>query len=417
MEEASIEPESPAPSVPRLDIDPFDAGFLANPYAYHEAMREAGPVIWLDRYGIYAAARHAEVASALNDWENFVSGRGVGLSDFALEEPWRPPSLLLETDPPVHDRTRRIMAEVVSLSKLKALAPVWRAEAESLIDSLVERRRFDAVSDLAEAFPLRIFPKAVGLPQGGEEHLLTYAAATFNAFGPRNAIFHASNDAAKDAIIWVNEACRRENLTADGWGMDVYKAADAGRCTEDEAHRLVRSLLSAGLDTTVNGIGNMVHAFARNPDQWDLLQQTPTLKKKAFEESLRWDSTVQTFFRTTQRAVDLGGVSLPADAKILLFLAAANRDPRRWSVPEAFDINRTASGHVGFGFGIHQCLGQMVARLEAEVVLEAMLPRIEQIRLDGEPVRRLNNTLRAFQSMPVEVSAVGNGSGERSQAQ
>jgi cytochrome P450 len=305
------------------------------------------------------------------------------------------------------------MAEVVSLAKLKTLAPLWRAEAELMVDDLANQGRFDAVSQLGESFPLRIFPQAVGLQEGGKTNLLNYAAATFNAFGPRNAIFQASNDAAKEAIDWVNEACRRENLAKDGWGMEVYKAADAGRCTTDEAHRLVRSLLSAGLDTTVNGIGNMVYAFATNPGQWDLLRQTRTLKKKAFEESLRWESTVQTFFRTTQNAVELGGINLPANAKVLLFLAAANRDPRRWKNPEKFDIDRTTSGHVGFGFGIHQCLGQMVARLEAEVVLDAMLSRVEQIRLDGKPVRRLNNTLRAFQSMPVEVVPVSRGTRER----
>lgn len=398
---------APEPGVPCLDIDPFSPDFLADPYTYHAQLRDAGPVVWLSRYGIYAAARHAEVAGALNDWRNFVSGRGVGLSDFAMEEPWRPPSLLLETDPPVHDRTRRVMANVVSLPKLKALAPLWREEAASLIDALVKGERFDAVTELAEGFPLRVFPRAVGLATEGTGHLLAYAAATFNAFGPRNSIFQESEAAAREAIVWVGEACRRENLVPDGWGMDVYKAADAGACTQDEAHRLVRSLLSAGLDTTVNGIGNMVHALAKHPTQWDLLRHTPTLRKKAFEESLRWDSTVQTFFRTTNTNVRLGDVILPAHAKILLFLAAANRDPRRWNEPEIFDITRTASGHVGFGFGIHQCLGQMVARLEAEVVLEAMLARVERLRMTGAPVRRLNNTLRAFASMPVEVCATG----------
>ena len=151
----------------------------------------------------------------------------------------------------------------------------------------------------------------------------------------------------------------------------------------------------------------MIHAFATNPAQWERVRKTPALKKKAFEESLRWDSTVQTFFRTTNASVKLGDVVLPADAKILLFLAAANRDPRRWSEPETFSIARTASGHVGFGFGIHQCLGQMVARLEAEVVLESMLARVERLRLTNAPVRSLNNTLRAFAAMPVEMRAIG----------
>lgn len=397
--------QEPVAGVPRLDIDPFDEAFLADPYAHHQALREAGPVVWLEPLKLHAAARYDEVSTALGDWHNFMSGRGVGLSDFAKEEPWRPPSLLLEADPPLHDRTRKLMANVVSLAKLKALAPLWRAEADKLVDELVSRGRFDAVQDLAEQFPLRVFPSTIGMMDGALDHLLVYARVNFNAFGPRNALYLESAEEAKDAIQWVDRACRRENLTPGAWGMDVYQAADEGQCTEEEAHRLVRSFLSAGVDTTVNGIGNMIHAFVHHPDQWDLLLDRPQLKRKAFEETLRWDSTVQTFFRTTGAPVDLGGVMLPEGVKVLLFLAAANRDPRRWDDPDRFDINRQASGHVGFGYGIHQCLGQMVARQEADVVLDALMERGVRLELAGEPVRRLNNTLHALASLPVKVTA------------
>jgi hypothetical protein len=395
----------PTPDVPRLDIDPFDEEFLADPYAHHELLREAGGVVWLEKLGIHATARFAEVTSALNNWESFVSGRGVGLTDFAVEKPWRPPSLLLEADPPLHDRTRKLAANVVSLPKLKQLAPLWKEQADRLVEDLVAKERFDVVTDLAEAFPLRIFPQTIGMMDGATEHLLTYARLNFNAFGPRNKLYLDSEAEAKQAIQWVDAACRRENLSADGWGMEVYRAADTGQCTQEEAHRLVRSFLSAGVDTTVNGIGNMVHALALHSDQWQLLRSNPQLKRKAFEEALRWDSTVQTFFRTTSMPVTLGGVTLPEGSKILLFLAAANRDPRRWDEPERFDINRQASGHVGFGFGIHQCLGQMLARQEAELVLDALLQRVATITPDGEPVRRLNNTLHAMASFPVVVQA------------
>jgi cytochrome P450 len=398
-------PLPPVGGVPSLAIDPFGETFLADPYAHHEALREAGPVVWLEPLGVYASARHAEVSAALNDWQSFVSGRGVGLSDFARENPWRPPSLLLETDPPVHDRARRLMAGVMSLAKLKALAPAWREEAEGLVESLVSRGQIDAVADLAEEFPLRVFPRTVGMMEGAREHLLKYAAMTFNAFGPRNALLIESEDRARDATAWVAEACRRENLAPGGWGMDVYDAAGEADFSEEEAHRLVRSLLSAGVDTTVNGIGNMIHAFAHHPDQWAALRADPQLKRKAFEEALRWDSTVQTFFRTTSADVELGGVVLPEGSKILLFLAAANRDPRRWEHPERFDIARQTSGHVGFGFGIHQCLGQMVARFEAEVLLDALIDRVERIELAGPVGRRLNNTLHALGSLPVILGA------------
>ena len=201
----------------------------------------------------------------------------------------------------------------------------------------------------------------------------------------------------------VANACKRDSLAPGSWGAAVYAAADQGECTAQEAERLVRSFLSAGVDTTVNGIAHLMLAFAGSPEQWGRLRADPGLVKKAFEESLRWDSTVQTFFRTTTRAVDVAGTTMPAGSKVLLFLASANRDPRKWTDPGRFDIGRGVSGHVGFGFGIHQCLGQMVARQEAELVLEAMIPRVKSIRLAGPPVRRLNNTLHALASLPVEI--------------
>ena len=390
-------------TIPSLAIDPFDEEFLGHPYAHHDVLRDAGAVVWLEAIGCYGMARYAEVQPALKDWQVFVSGRGVGLSDFATEEPWRPPSLLLEADPPLHDRTRGLMNKVASLVSLKSAMPEWRAKAERLIDALVERGSFDAVTDLGEAFPLSIFPDLVGLPDEGREYLIPYGTTAFNAFGPRNALLQKSMADAADATAWVASVCKRDRLKPGGWGAAVFAAVDHGECSEAEAERLVRSLLTAGVDTTVNGIGNMIHALATHPDQWTKLRADPSLTKRAFEESLRWDSTVQTFFRTTSRAVEVAGQSIPEGAKVLLFLAAANRDPRHWERAEEFDITRSASGHVGFGFGIHQCLGQMVARMEAEAVLDAMIPRIAEIRLAGEPVRRLNNTLHALSRLPVEI--------------
>ncbi len=391
---------------PRLALDPFSNAFLAAPYSHHPELRDAGPVVWLDAIDAFGMARHAEVQAALRDHVTYCSGRGVGVSDFAKEAPWRPPSLLLEADPPLHDRTRRLMNRVVSLKALKAMRPLWAERARVLAEQLVERRRFDAVADLGEAYPMLVFPDTIGVPEDGRELLLLYAAATFNAFGPRNDIFQRSQDDAAAAFGWVANACKRESLAPGSWGAAVHAAADAGECREEEAERLVRSFLSAGVDTTVNGIGHMILAFCSFPDEWQRLRRDPSLTRKAFEESLRWDSTVQTFFRTTTRDVEVGGVTLAEGSKVLLFLAAANRDPRRWEHPERFDITRSASGHVGFGFGIHQCLGQMVARMEAELVLEALLPLVKSIRLAGPPVRRLNNTLHALASLPVEVQPV-----------
>jgi cytochrome P450 len=388
--------------IPRLAIDPFDEAFLADPYAHHDALRDAGPVVWLEPVQCYAMARYAEVSAALKDWQTYISSRGVGMTDFATEEPWRPPSLLLEVDPPLHDRTRGLMNKVASLSSLRGFMPEWKAKAEALVEGLMGRE-IDAVMEIGEAFPLSVFPQLIGIREEGREHLIPYGTTAFNGFGPRNRLYHEAMAKAADATAAVMESCKRENLVADGWGAQVYAAADRGECSHAEAERLVRSFLTAGIDTTVNGIGNMLHAFALHPEQWRMLRAEPALAKKAFEESLRWDGTVQTFFRTTSRAVDVDGGTIPEGSKVILFLAAANRDPRHWERATEFDINRSASGHVGFGFGIHQCLGQMVARMEAEAVLTALIPRIAEIRLVGEPVRRLNNTLHALQSLRVKL--------------
>lgn len=403
MEDAFVTVGSGA--IPALDIDPFSNDFLADPYPHHEVMRESGAVFYLSRYGIYGMARYADVVAALTDWQTYCSGRGVGLSDFAHEAPWRPPSLLLETDPPVHDRTRKLMASVVSNQALKDARPIWREKAERLAEQLVTARSFDAVTDLAEVYPLRVFPDAIGLQDEGREHLLPYAAATFNAFGPRNALFVQANANAADAIPWIAQACQRASLKPGGWGMAVYDAVDRGECSAPEAERLVRSFLSAGIDTTVNGIANMMHAFVECPEQWRRLRADPGLSKRAIEEALRWGSTVQTFFRTTTKTVEVGGHAIPEGSKVLLFLAAANRDPRRWKDAAQFDVARQAGSHAGFGFGIHRCLGQMVARLEMELVLDALLPRIVSLERVGAVKWRLNNTLRAVSSLPIEIHA------------
>ena len=395
----------PTSSAPAIDLDPFSAAFLDDPYAGHERMREAGPVVWLERYGIWAMARHAEVHQALNDWQTYCSARGVGLSDFAKEEPWRPPSIILEADPPLHTKSRTILARVLSPATMRRLRAGFEAEAERMVGRLVQRGTFDAIPDLAEAFPLSVFPDAMGLPAQGRENLIPYGSMAFNAFGPRNWLVDEAMAKAPPVVAWIMKHCERSELTPDGFGAEIYAATDRGELTEIEAGLLVRSLLTAGVDTTVNGIGNALLCFAHNPEQWRLLAADPSLARGAFEEALRYEAAVQTFFRTTTRAVDVGGVHLEEGQKVLLFLAAANRDPRRWPEPHVFDIRRAATGHAGFGAGIHGCVGQMLARLEGEVVLAALARTAATFEPAGPIKRRLNNTLRAVESLPVRVKA------------
>jgi 4-methoxybenzoate monooxygenase (O-demethylating) len=396
------------PDVPTFDFDPFSRAFFDNPYPAHEAMREAGPVVWIPRYRVWAMARHDEVHGALNDWQTYCSSRGVGLSDFAKEKPWRPPSIILEADPPLHTRTRTVLARILSPGAMKRLRETFQKEAEKLVDSLIARGRFDAVKDLAEVYPLRVFPDALGIPRESRENLLPYGNMVFNAFGPRNDFFEEGMRNADPVRESIMKNCARESLAPGGLAMQIYEAVDKGELSADEAPLLVRSFLSAGIDTTVNGLAATIDCLARFPDQWQLLRDEASLARNAFEEALRLESPVQTFFRTTTREVDVGGVHIGEGEKVLLFLAAANRDPRRWQEPEKFDIKRRVAGHVALGSGIHGCVGQSVARLEGELILTELAKRAESIAIAGEPKRRYNNTLRGLASLPVEVRRKAN---------
>lgn len=399
---------SPPATLPTADVDPFSHEVLENPLPFQAALRDAGPVVHLDRYGVYAMGRYEHVHAALTNWQGFPSGAGVGMSNWRYEEPWRPPSLLLETDPPHHDAPRAVLEPILSPRALRRLREQWFTDAEALVDSLLdgagETVELDAMSALAETFPLRVFPDAVGLGRQGRENLLPYGNHLFNAFGPDNDLVAQGAGRIGELSAWVNTQCARDALSPDGFGARIWEAADRADITPEQAPLIVRSLLSAGVDTTVHGLGASLYAMATHPEQWQRLRADPALARIAFDEAVRWESPVQTFFRIAADDVEIGGTAVPDGRKILMFLGSANRDPRHWDDPDSFDLSRDPSGHVGFGMGIHQCVGQHVARLEAEALLTALAHRVERIEIAGTPRRHHNNTMRAFGSLPVRLT-------------
>jgi cytochrome P450 len=396
-----------AGTCPASDLDPFSIAYFDDPFPAQAALRDAGPVVFLSHYGIHGVARYEQVHGVLNDPATYCSGRGAGLADFAKEQPWRPPSLVLEADPPAHTAPRRVLSRILSAPAVATLRASFAASAAALVDQILARGgEVDVIPDLAEAFPLSVFPAAVGLQEEGRSHLIPYAALAFNAFGPDNELRRDALRTASPHVEWVMRQVMRENLSPEGFGEKIYQAADRGEIAHEQAPLLVRSLLTAGLDTTVNSIGAVLHCMARFPDQWQALRVDPArLAKGAFAEAIRLESPVQTFFRTTTRDVDLAGTAIPEGSKVITFLGSANRDPRKWTEPERYDISRRTVGHVGFGSGIHMCVGQLLAAMEGEVLLEAMAARIATIEAVVAPIRRYNNTLRGLASLRLKLVA------------
>ncbi|MDH5539058.1 MAG: cytochrome P450, partial [Rhizobacter sp.] len=337
----------------------------------------------------------------------FISGAGVGLTNFNLEKPFRPKSLILEVDPPLHTQTRAVMSRIMSPKAVMQIRATFTAEAEALIERCIEKSQcdgqIDGIHDLAQPYPLKVFPDAVGLDADGRENLLVYGDMVFNSMGPRNELLAKSAERVGAVTQWIMEHCQREHLRPDGFGDQIYQAADAGEISAEQAPMLVRSLLSAGVDTTINGLGNALYALAHHPDGYTKLVADLSLARPAFEEALRWESTVQTFFRTAVRDCEIAGLPVQENSKVLCLLASANRDPRKWPEPDRYDIGRRPSGHMAFGSGIHGCVGQAIARLEGEVVLTALAKRVKRIEIAGPHTRRLNNTLRALDTLPLRL--------------
>ncbi len=392
---------APPRGAPASDIDPFTPEHILNPYAWQHQMRELGALVWLTKYHCFFAPRHAEVYQIIADYQTFSSAAGVGYANFNNEKPWRQPSMLLEADPPDHTRRRAIVGRILSAPNLRGFRAGFEVEANKLIDRLLDMGEVDAVPDVAQAFVLKVFPDAVGIADGDRGNLLKYGTMVFNAFGPKNDIFDECMQDAAEVAPWIMERCRHENLKPGKLGDQVYQAVAGGQITAEEAPILVRSFLSAGVDTTVYAAGNALWCFATHPAQWAKVKANPALAKPAFEEVLRYETPFQTFFRTTARDVELAGITIPGNEKVMVNVGSANRDPRKWERPDAFDISRDVRGHVGLGYGIHACIGQMISRLEIDVLLTELARRKVDFEVSGPTLHIVHNTLRGFAKLPM----------------
>jgi len=300
---------------------------------------------------------------------------------------------------------RKAMNTVISPRGVRALRAGFEDYAAELLPQLLARGRIDGIADLAQAFPLRAFGDAVGIPREGRaENLVSQGAMNFSYFGPEDDRAQHFIDQAAGTFEWVMDRTCRDSLAPGGLGAQLWELADEGAIDAQTAPLLVRALLSAGLDTTIIGIGNALKLLVEHPEEWAKLRANPRLAKFAIDEVLRFDSPFQSFFRTTAADTVFRGIRIPADTKIVLFLGAANRDPGQFG-PDAdrFRIERDASGMIAFGNGIHRCVGQPVTRLEMEVVLTWLAEHVERLELDGEPVPFLHNTLKGWESLPLRL--------------
>lgn len=389
-------------SIPKLEADPFALSNILDPYDFHEQLRETGAVTYVEKYDSYAVGRYAEVREVLSDWESFTSTAGAGLSDIRRPGGWREPGPLVEADPPLHTVRRGVVSKIVSPKIIKSWQKAYAQGAVSLVDRLCEQRDIDGARDIAEAFVIENFPASLGL-EPHRENMVIVGNFNFNALGPKNALYEKSAAELESISEWFNAVQGREGITPGSFSEQVYDAEDAGDIEEGVARGLVRTVLRGGMDTTISGIASTIRIMSERPEFWAKLRQDRSKLKLVFDEVIRLETPIQSWYRTTTRDVELGGFKLKADTKIQIFAGSANRDPRRWERPAEFDIGRSAAGHLAFGQGIHVCIGQLIARMEGESVLNALLDRIERIEPTGAPTYRPLNTMRTLETLPIRL--------------
>jgi cytochrome P450 len=369
--------------IPEFDTDIFSHASVRNANAVDDRLREFAPVVKLPGEDVVMLARFEQVSAGLKDWRTYSS----------TSRPWHDPNsvrpeLLLTDDPPKHTGVRAVVSAALSPAALNRMAEAFRTDARAIVAALATREGevVDAVGDITQAFVYKVLPDLIGLPLQGREHMSAFGNMVWATMGPMNELFHeAMRDTSGDVLAWAGACCKRENLAAGSLGMAMYEAADRGEVTPAEAELLVGILLSAAADTTVITLANTLRAFSEFPDEFRKVKADPSLTRAAFEESLRWDSPSRMAGRIAMRDIEIEGYLIPKGTRCGLMFAAANRDPRRWQDPSRFDVKRQNAGHLGFGFGVHACVGRVLALLEADALLGAVAESVNRIEPAGKP--------------------------------
>ncbi|GLZ32598.1 cytochrome P450 [Lentzea sp. NBRC 105346] len=399
-----------------MTFDQRDAEFIADPYPAFAELRSAGEVHLHEGLGVAVAVSHAACSAVLRH-------RSLGRiwSDVAPVEAFQSFNLLhrnslLENEPPVHGRLRRLVAAAFGRGHVERLRP-WVAElADRLADELVakisDQGSADLLAHVAGPLPVEVIAELLGVPASDRFLLQPWSNAIVKMYeyglpDDRRAL---AERAATEFVAYLRDliALRRKN-PGDDLVSDLVAVTDTdgARLTEDELVATAVLLLMAGHEATVNVIGNGVLALLRNRSQWELLLSDPSLMSSAVEELIRFDSPLQLFQRTATAPVEIAGFTVEPGQKIAALLGAAARDPLVFEAPDTLDITRSPNPHLGFGAGIHYCLGAPLARIEVEAALSALTRKLPGAVLAAEPRRRAEFVIRGLHELPLSTSGAG----------
>ncbi|MEY2996536.1 MAG: hypothetical protein RLZZ39_1361 [Actinomycetota bacterium] len=396
---------------------PNDPEFLDDPYPVLSALREATPVFRNELTGQWTITRFADVYETLRDrrlgrsythlFEHEELGRTTPdprWSSFLQHERWS----LLCLEPPDHTRIRRLVSKVFTPRAVAELRPSIEGLADELLDECVERGRFDVLSDYAQPYSVAVICSMLGVPRSDTRALLDWSHAIVKMYelSTPDDVCRAADQAAAEYIAYTKALIAEKRRSPDGLLVsELVAVEDEGDVlTEDEIVSTTMVLLEAGHEATVNTLGNGVNALLHHPEQWRRLVTGEVDARTAVEEMLRWDAPLQLFERwILADGVEIAGQKMSKGDEVAMLFGSAQRDPRRFAEPDRFDIGRGDQAHIGFGGGVHFCVGAPLARQEIAVSMAGLVARCPELSLVDEPRRLPNFVIRGLESLIVEI--------------
>jgi len=395
-----------------MGLDLTDPEFIADPYPTFAAARAAAPVSWDSALGMWLAFNHAASNAVLRDRRLGRIWRDREPADTFTSFNLIHRNALLEMEPPDHTRLRRLVAAAFARGHVERLRPWVLEVAGSLADRVADAGSDGSPVDLvplyAEPLPVAVIAELLGVPESDRPLLRPWSNAIVRMYEYERTgdLEAAAERAAAEFVAYLRSlALERRRKPADDLVSHLVsvRGEDGSRLSEDELVTTCILLLNAGHEATVNVTANGTLALLRHPSELARLRADVALVPSAVEELIRYDGPLQLFERTAVEAVEVAGVRIEPGQRVAALLGAANRDPDVFTGPDRLDVGRADNRHIGFGAGVHFCIGAPLARVELQASLRILVTRFPDLALAGEPQRRPEFVIRGLRSLPVTV--------------
>jgi cytochrome P450 len=405
--------------VARFDVE--NPEFIADPYPVLSAIREATPIFRNPRTGQWTLTRFADIAETLRDrrlgraYAHLYSHERFGRtepdprwSSFQQHERWS----LLSLEPPDHTRLRRLIAKVFTPSAVAALRPAIEQFSDELLDACEAKGTFDLLADYAQPYSVAVICSMLGVPRSDTQLLLGWSHDIVKMYelSTTDEVRENANRSAAEYIEYTRSLIAEKRRRPDGLLLsELVRVEDGGdTLTEDEIVSTTMVLVEAGHEATVNTLGNGLRALMHHRGEWERLVRGEVEARVAIEEMLRWDAPLQLFERwVLTEGVEIAGQQLAVGDEVAMLFGSAQRDPRRFPDADRFDVSRGDASHVGFGGGIHFCVGAPLARLELEVSVLGLATRFPELSLAKEPTYQPTFVLRGLIALVVFARRAG----------